>query len=61
MVMRWIANPCYSGSIPLPLYRSCERDGMVDMSDLGSGDVLVVWVQVPPLVDLFILVGAYID
>ena len=27
-----------------------ERDGMVDMSDLGSGDALVVWVQVPPLV-----------
>ena len=27
-----------------------ERDGMVDMSGLDCGDVLVVWVQVPPLV-----------
>ena len=46
MAMRWIANPCYSGSIPLPLFRfffiDCERDGMVDMSDLGSGNVSCV-------------------
>lgn len=27
-----------------------ERDGMVDMSGLDSGDNSVVWVQVPPLV-----------
>jgi hypothetical protein len=37
VVMRWIANPCYSGSIPLPLFCS-GRDGMVDMSGLDSGD-----------------------
>lgn len=29
---------------------------MVDMSDLGSGDDLVVWVQVPPLV---VILGVY--
>lgn len=42
VVMRWIANPCYSGSIPLPLFLQCGlsgRDGMVDMSGLDSGDV----------------------
>lgn len=39
VVMQRIANPCYSGSIPLPPFAFCERDGMVDMSDLGSGDV----------------------
>lgn len=32
------------------LLRLRERDGMVDMSGLDSGDALVVWVQVPPLV-----------
>lgn len=32
----------------------CERDGMVDMSGLDSDDVLVVWVQVPPLVSYFV-------
>ena len=32
-----------------------ERDGMVDMSGLDSGDKSVVWVQVPPLVVFFLL------
>lgn len=57
--MRWIANPNKSGSIPLSLFflnAFGERDGMVDMSDLGSGDDLVVWVQVPPLV---VILGVY--
>lgn len=39
MVMRWIANPFYSGSIPLPLFSG--RDGMVDMSGLDSGNDLL--------------------
>lgn len=61
MAMRWIANPNKSGSIPLSLFffflnAFGERDGMVDMSDLGSGDDLVVWVQVPPLV---VILGVY--
>lgn len=40
VAMRWIANPCQSGSIPLPplIILLCERDGMVDMSGLDSGD-----------------------
>ena len=40
----------FDSTATLLFFFFCERDGMVDMSDLGSGDVLVVWVQVPPLV-----------
>ena len=40
MVMRWIANPFYSGSIPLPLLKGglSVRDEMVDMLGLDSSD-----------------------
>lgn len=37
-----------------------ERDGMVDMSGLDSGDNSVVWVQVPPLVIFNFIFGVYI-
>lgn len=56
MVMRWIANPCYSGSIPLPPCFLRERDGMVDMSGLDSDGVCRVGSS--PTARIF---GVYID